>query len=396
MPPASALLSAMSNQTTKASPIDSAGVVRCYVHELEAARRVSNTSNNPNRAFFCCSKDRNDPECCDFFFWEDLLLPTKTDSTVPSSQEDRTSTAVPGSLPGQSSQGTTNKRSHQTSPPFASSSLAKKSRLDAIQAALTPQKEGSRSEYGINAGKGQAPSSGANTAWNGRQMGPTPPPSTPSRSHGVSSSQLSPSKRLRLAEIEKALGTFQAFSPSPSSSNHTSFILASDDDVDERAPGWSSKATGPLTPPSSQALLTPSQPSSSHRTPNTERLAAIERGLTLRSGNDEDDPFSAPGSVSQPQKFSLPRISQPCDDPVDSQQLTSATSYSHPVLSRHPDPTADLVSSPAVEPPNDPLEAMINNFRQHLRNIESQKTAKEKSNIAKSKRIAELEEENQK
>jgi hypothetical protein len=42
------------------------------------------------------------------------------------------------------------------------------------------------------------------------------------------------------------------------------------------------------------------------------------------------------------------------------------------------------------------LEAIINNLRQHVRELEQQKNAKEMSDVTKSKRIAELEEENQK
>jgi len=53
------------------TPIDDKGVVRCYVHGLEAAIRTSHTPQNPGRQFYCCPKDRGDADHCKFFAWVD-------------------------------------------------------------------------------------------------------------------------------------------------------------------------------------------------------------------------------------------------------------------------------------------------------------------------------------
>ncbi|KIK67243.1 hypothetical protein GYMLUDRAFT_37324 [Collybiopsis luxurians FD-317 M1] len=49
------------------SPVDYLGVVRCFVHELEASIKVSQSEENPKRAYYCCQKGSENPQKCDFF-----------------------------------------------------------------------------------------------------------------------------------------------------------------------------------------------------------------------------------------------------------------------------------------------------------------------------------------
>ncbi|KAJ3989913.1 hypothetical protein F5890DRAFT_1483512 [Lentinula detonsa] len=72
------------NRIIHVSPVDYSGTVRCYTHELEASRKISQTEGNSNREFYCCSKD---PEHrCDFFFWVDQLTAGTPHQPPPMSQ----------------------------------------------------------------------------------------------------------------------------------------------------------------------------------------------------------------------------------------------------------------------------------------------------------------------
>ncbi|KAJ3473506.1 hypothetical protein NLI96_g12971 [Meripilus lineatus] len=55
--------------TTKVSPRDDDGIVRCYIHNHPAASFTSNTEKNPNRKFWKCSY----PELCNFWEWDDCI-----------------------------------------------------------------------------------------------------------------------------------------------------------------------------------------------------------------------------------------------------------------------------------------------------------------------------------
>ncbi|KAK7472729.1 hypothetical protein VKT23_000839 [Stygiomarasmius scandens] len=379
--------------TVRCSPLDEeTGTVRCFAHNLIAAKRISHTNNNPNRAFFCCPKDQGDPDRCDFFFWEDQLIPKNPDAMSqgqPSTSQSEVSKS-------------TNKRSHNNSPSPASLSPIKKSRLEAIQAALTPRKSDSNLESETFSPVASPDTSQTTTPRNGSQRTSAPQtPSTPSRSHDVPSTQLSPSKRIRLAEIEKALGSSnsssQVFPPaSQKLSNHappsTPQLAANNSSSDQ----WT-----PLTPPSSQTHSALSQQS---LTPKAKRLAEIERALTpggtKKDITSDDNIFLAPRSIaSQPTEFRLPRIPRPHDtvsdeeepdrpdSPIDFRPTTTTTTTrkSHSGLPTRVDPIVD----------KDPFESMVNDLRQYVRKLERQKLAGEKSNAAKSKRISELELENQ-
>ncbi|OSD06813.1 hypothetical protein PYCCODRAFT_1474235 [Trametes coccinea BRFM310] len=52
------------------APVNDEGQVVCY-HRLPAKRMTSRTPTNPNRDFFSCSKNRDDPDKCKFFVWAD-------------------------------------------------------------------------------------------------------------------------------------------------------------------------------------------------------------------------------------------------------------------------------------------------------------------------------------
>ncbi|KAM5530775.1 hypothetical protein V8D89_013470 [Ganoderma adspersum] len=48
------------------APVNSQGEVVCY-HEERARLRTSHTNINPDRDFFVCEKEKDDPENCGFF-----------------------------------------------------------------------------------------------------------------------------------------------------------------------------------------------------------------------------------------------------------------------------------------------------------------------------------------
>ncbi|KAI9060245.1 hypothetical protein FKP32DRAFT_1679192 [Trametes sanguinea] len=52
------------------APVNDEGQVVCY-HRLPARRMTSHTPTNPNRDFFACPKNRDDPDKCKFFVWAD-------------------------------------------------------------------------------------------------------------------------------------------------------------------------------------------------------------------------------------------------------------------------------------------------------------------------------------
>ncbi|KAF9469936.1 hypothetical protein BDZ94DRAFT_43541 [Collybia nuda] len=70
-PPYSPPLSTNMSHSHKATPVDDDGVTKCYEHALKASLRTSNTTHNPGRLFYCCSKDMDDPDRCQFFYWAD-------------------------------------------------------------------------------------------------------------------------------------------------------------------------------------------------------------------------------------------------------------------------------------------------------------------------------------
>ncbi|KAF9062431.1 hypothetical protein BDP27DRAFT_1336602 [Rhodocollybia butyracea] len=81
------------------SPVDHSGTVRCYIHELEASRRSSQSEGNRNRTI--AAEGSEDSEKCEFFYWVDELtegtphqLPTPASRTqqglrTPSKSESR-------------------------------------------------------------------------------------------------------------------------------------------------------------------------------------------------------------------------------------------------------------------------------------------------------------------
>ncbi|KAJ3840190.1 hypothetical protein F5878DRAFT_723957 [Lentinula raphanica] len=98
------------------SPVDHSGIVRCYIHELEALRRTSQTAENTSREFYCCRKNPEDR--CDFFFWVDQLTAGMPHQLPPMSQ-------MTSSTPTRTSQ---------------APRTPSKTRLDAIEEALAEKK----------------------------------------------------------------------------------------------------------------------------------------------------------------------------------------------------------------------------------------------------------------
>ncbi|KAG1832508.1 hypothetical protein EV424DRAFT_1369021 [Suillus variegatus] len=70
--------------TQSTSPMDADGVVRCS-HGETAIRRTSQTSSNPNREFYTCSRSIQS-ERCRFFYWVDdpIFSPQQHSSVSPS------------------------------------------------------------------------------------------------------------------------------------------------------------------------------------------------------------------------------------------------------------------------------------------------------------------------
>ncbi|KAH9949601.1 hypothetical protein B0H21DRAFT_727596 [Amylocystis lapponica] len=74
----------------RSDPRDAEGNVRCYIHHLLAAKRVSTTPANPGRKFYSCPKHRDDPDNCKFFIWADD--PVFGEQPAPARQSTTTST----------------------------------------------------------------------------------------------------------------------------------------------------------------------------------------------------------------------------------------------------------------------------------------------------------------
>ncbi|KAJ4477015.1 hypothetical protein C8J55DRAFT_516398 [Lentinula edodes] len=202
------------NRIIHVSPVDYSGTVRCYTHELEAIRRISQTEGNSNREFYLCPKGPEDR--CDFFFWVDQLT-----------------AGTPHQLPAMSQ----NNSSTPSRTPQAPRTPSK-TRMDAIQEALAEKKPDSRAN-------------GNNSQFT--------TPSSSLRAHAVKT----PGQLKRDEEIKRALETptrqsaqlqrndasvFQSSQPPPANFKLTplsqgSSIHSDEDDAFDALP---------LTPPTSQ------------------------------------------------------------------------------------------------------------------------------------------------
>ncbi|THV02421.1 hypothetical protein K435DRAFT_852879 [Dendrothele bispora CBS 962.96] len=354
------------------------------------------------------------------YIWEDELIPGNSEATS-SSQRDRP--IASSDLSPQRSQSMNNKRSHSDAPSSPSLSPAKKSRLEVIQAALTSRKSDStpESENAFPPAAASQDPSQMSAPQNRAQRPSTPPtPSTLPRSHDVSPSQRSHSKRSRLAVIQKALETPNSF-PSTSQSQTTNSTRLNANNI-------SSDRWVPSTPPSSQTLPNSSQQTllTSTRTSKAQRLADSTLGGTQQrdSTEDEDDIFLSPsGSQSRSKDFHLPRIPRAHDRFSDDEEQHTHDRPESPDIYHSIDPRQRTTRTPATawnigpstrvdpvddddevfgepparsvrEPSNDPFEEMVTDLRQYVRKLERQKIAMGKSNAAKSKKISELELEN--
>ncbi|KAJ3910303.1 hypothetical protein F5879DRAFT_929891 [Lentinula edodes] len=201
------------NRIIHVSPVDYSGTVRCYTHELEAIRRISQTEGNSNREFYLCPKNPEDR--CDFFFWVDQLT-----------------AGTPHQLPVMSQ----NNSSTPSRTPQAPRTPSKM-RMDAIQEALAEKKPDSRA--------------------NGSNQFTTP--SSNLRAQAVKT----PGQLRRDEEINRALGTptrqstqlqrndanvFQSSQPPPANFKLTPLSQESSIHSDEDDPFDNL----PLTPPTSQ------------------------------------------------------------------------------------------------------------------------------------------------
>ncbi|KAJ3791065.1 hypothetical protein GGU11DRAFT_762674 [Lentinula aff. detonsa] len=261
------------NRIIHVSPVDYSGTVRCYTHELEASRRISQTEGNSNREFYCCSKD---PEHrCDFFFWVDQLTAGTPHQPPPMSQTN-------SSTPSRTSQ-----------VPRTPSKL----RLDAIEEALAEKKSDPRA--------------------NGNNQFTTP--SSRIRAQKVKTpGQLKRDEEIRRAVEPPSQSTqqsndanvFQSSQPPPSNYKLTPLSQESINHSDEDDFFAALPLTPlPLTPPTTQRIKRsrdhdsdeesePDFRNSPSKNKGKKKVTVAHDSITpTTSANDVTDTFSAPASL---------------------------------------------------------------------------------------------------
>ncbi|KAF9222743.1 hypothetical protein BS17DRAFT_783318 [Gyrodon lividus] len=120
------------------NPLGEDGVVRCQ-HEEEAAKRTSRTANNPNREFYCCNRQSNDPSRCKFFYWANDPMFRRKEINPSQPQTVNSSTPAPSQRARAVAAGDT--ATPRTSPQKQGSAAvpetpSKRKRLEDIQAGL--------------------------------------------------------------------------------------------------------------------------------------------------------------------------------------------------------------------------------------------------------------------
>ncbi|KAF8518776.1 hypothetical protein JB92DRAFT_2901671 [Gautieria morchelliformis] len=74
---------AKTQSTQSANPVGPGGDVMCY-HGVAVPLLTSTSANNPGRKFYTCTKNRGDPDKCNFFKWADELPQASQDAAVSS------------------------------------------------------------------------------------------------------------------------------------------------------------------------------------------------------------------------------------------------------------------------------------------------------------------------
>ncbi|KAF5380359.1 hypothetical protein D9615_004561 [Tricholomella constricta] len=345
------------------TPTDKAGVVRCYSHGLEAALRTSHTEKNPGRQYYCCSKGMSDPDRCSFWFWaDDPMFKRRQNSSTSVETPSSSFSSHSMSQPHDNSPSTPQKRAFQpslsspeltpsqkrtklikealrnTTPsqvrspgPTSSSSQGSQKRLDDIKRALTVDKSSHTFEAGSSSG------------------------------HAVGM-HLSPSRPRTTA---------MSYGPMPDKPSTTtqpaSNITHENSDADEDAALW--------------ALVTP--PNSCLET----GFLSDEHGINVGSASENGE--GATLINDEPTHWRSNDPENPFDGSIPQSQVTNSTSMSDPYVSASTSlrNTAGL-SADAIYS----LIAGLNDIPDYVRKLERKAIAAERSNLAKARRISDLEE----
>ncbi|KII92825.1 hypothetical protein PLICRDRAFT_37618 [Plicaturopsis crispa FD-325 SS-3] len=386
-------MASQGSHTHKATPIGEDGIVRCYEHSVKARKATSYTASNPGREFYTCCKDRDDPERCNFFYWADNpifhaisnikppISPPSSPPNTPSQKQRAEQSRSPNTSGARQL-----KRNHSPSP---SPLTPSQKRLAAIEAALKECASAAPGAQSSSAGltPHEKRLADIQAGLSGRPISPSTPPPKPRDNDINEDIVMSTPRKNNGSQPVAGSSSSQHSLPDSESANRTP----------KRQRLMDSPDTQTSDHDGSQMLHTP--PRSLHKTNGTSQSSqggsfAPPESPTKGKGKEREQPNTSgqwPGIQDDPEN---PFRGGAAAKHNSSQQSTEGSSRAAPPPLRA---AFDLTAS-SNEPTADSLADMLEDmaaFPAYIRKLERRRLAAEKSSDAKTRRIGELEAENQ-
>ncbi|KAI0358376.1 hypothetical protein OH77DRAFT_1176273 [Trametes cingulata] len=224
------------------APVNDEGQVVCY-HGLPARRLTSHTATNPERDFYCCTKNSGDPDRCKFFSWADNA---NLQSALKSRREQLAMPAMPPVTPQRPSQA--QRALFSRSPTVAAATLQKRQRP------VSPTPGSGAATDSVGGVKHRRVDNAVDR--HAQPSGPTAGSTASQRTERMADSERAtqdPKKAARMKSIEDALLAVQATPRDPSPASSSGFPSRREDvQGAPRASPFHGRSDMPLhaTPPS--------------------------------------------------------------------------------------------------------------------------------------------------